>query len=62
VSLIEIGEPSVQSSLATSDLQVAQDLTDRMVGAVQDPVLAALLLGKSAQAVERGLELLVEVR
>ena len=60
VSLIEMGEPRRAVELATSDLQVAQDLTDRVVGAVQDPVLAALLLGKSAQAAERGIELLVE--
>jgi len=60
VSLIEMGEPRRAVELATSDLQVAQDLIDRVVGAVQDPVLAALLLGKSAQAAERGIELLVE--
>jgi len=60
VSLIEMGEPRRAVELATSDLRVAQDLTDRVVGAVQDPVLAALLLGKSAQAAERGIELLVE--
>ena len=33
--------------LATADLRIAQDLADRVVGAVQDPVLAALLLGKT---------------
>ena len=34
-------------------------LTDRVVGAVGDPVVAALLLGKSAEAAERGISLTV---
>ena len=34
--------------------------TDQVVGAVREPVLAALLLGKSAQAAERGIELVIE--
>ena len=36
---------------------MAQQLTDRVVGAVDEPALAALLLGKSAEAAERGVEL-----
>ncbi|MGH3431667.1 MAG: sensor histidine kinase, partial [Thermocrispum sp.] len=40
-----------------AELAVAQQLTDRVVGAVSEPVLAALLLGKSAEASERGVEL-----
>ncbi len=60
VSLIELGRPERAVELATADLRVAQDLTDHVVGAVQDPVLAALLLGKSAQAAERNVELGVE--
>lgn len=39
---------------ATAELELAQVLTDRVVGAVAEPVLAALLLGKAAQANERG--------
>ena len=38
---------------------MAQRLTDRVVGAVGDPVVAALLLGKSAEAAERGVDLTV---
>ena len=60
VSLIEMGRPEHAVELATSELRLAQDLTDRVVAAVHDPVLAALLLGKTAQAAERGIELLVE--
>jgi sensor histidine kinase regulating citrate/malate metabolism len=46
-------------AFATEELQVAQHLTDRMVAQVGDPVVAALLLGKSAEAAERGIELTV---
>ena len=42
---------------ATEELEVAQLLTDRVVGSVADPVVSALLLGKTAQAAERGVQL-----
>ena len=38
---------------------MAQRLTDQVVGAVDEPALAALLLGKSAQASERGIDFVV---
>ncbi len=59
VSLIEMGRPEEAVEFATSELHVAQLLTDRVVGAVDDPVVAALLLGKSAEAAERGIDLAV---
>jgi two-component system, CitB family, sensor kinase len=59
VSLIEMGRPEEAIEFATEELQVAQLLTDRVVGAVGDPVVAALLLGKTAQAAERGIELTI---
>ncbi|GAB3784203.1 ATP-binding protein [Nocardioides ungokensis] len=59
VSLIEMGRPDEAVAFATEELQVAQHLTDRMVAQVGDPVVAALLLGKSAEAAERGIELTV---
>ncbi|WP_408899282.1 ATP-binding protein [Nocardioides sp. R1-1] len=59
VSLIEMGRAEEAVDFATSELHVAQLLTDRVVGAVDDPVVAALLLGKSAEAAERGVELVV---
>ncbi|HWJ09231.1 MAG TPA: sensor histidine kinase [Nocardioides sp.] len=60
VSLIEMGRTEDAVAFATEELQVAQLLTDRVVGAVEDPVVAALLLGKSAEAAEQGVELRVE--
>ncbi len=60
VSLIEMGRSDDAVEFATHELRMAQQLTDRVVGAVGDPVLAALLLGKTAQAVERGIELTIE--
>jgi sensor histidine kinase regulating citrate/malate metabolism len=60
VSLIEMGRPEDAVAFATEELHVAQALTDQVVGAVEEPVLAALLLGKTAQAAERGIELTVD--
>ncbi|MFJ9315621.1 ATP-binding protein [Pimelobacter simplex] len=57
VSLIEMGRPDDAVSFATDELHLAQLLTDRVVGAVDDPVVAALLLGKSAEAAEHGVDL-----
>ncbi|MGZ6781036.1 MAG: sensor histidine kinase [Nocardioidaceae bacterium] len=57
VSLIELGRADEAVAFATEELQAAQVLTDRVVGSADDPVVAALLLGKSAQAAERGIEL-----
>jgi sensor histidine kinase regulating citrate/malate metabolism len=59
VSLIELGRVDEAVDFATEELQVAQLLTDRVVGAVGDPVLTALLLGKTAEAAERGIELTI---
>jgi sensor histidine kinase regulating citrate/malate metabolism len=56
VSLIELGHPERALAFATEELQLAQVLTDRVVGAVAEPALTALLLGKAAQASERGIE------
>ncbi|MFF2727057.1 ATP-binding protein [Streptomyces sp. NPDC058008] len=59
VSLIELGRVEEAVDFATAELELAQVLTDRVVGAVAEPVLAALLLGKAAQANERGVELVL---
>lgn len=59
VSLIELGRAEEAVAFATAELELAQALTDRVVAAVSEPVLAALLLGKTAQANERGVELVV---
>ena len=57
ISLIELGRTEEAVDFATEELQLAQALTDEVVAAVGEPVLAALLLGKAAQANERGVEL-----
>ena len=62
VSLIEMGRTEDAVEFATTELEVAQRLTDEVVGAVGDPVVAALLLGKSAEAAERGVDLTVTGR
>jgi sensor histidine kinase regulating citrate/malate metabolism len=59
VSLIELGRAGDAVEFATAELELAQALTDRVVAAVGEPVLAALLLGKAAEASERGVELTV---
>ncbi|MGN9839869.1 sensor histidine kinase [Nonomuraea sp. H19] len=59
ITLVELGRTEQAIALGTAELRAAQDLTDRVVGSVREPVLAALLLGKSAEAAERGRELLI---
>jgi len=60
VSLIELGRPEEAVEFATTELRLAQALTDRLAATAGDPALAALLVGKSAEAAERGIELSVE--
>jgi sensor histidine kinase regulating citrate/malate metabolism len=57
VSLIELGRGHDAVEFATAELTTSQRLTDRVVDAVEEPVLAALLLGKTATAHERGVRL-----
>ncbi|MFI7612640.1 ATP-binding protein [Nonomuraea terrae] len=59
ITLVELGRTEQAVALGTAELRAAQELTDRVVGSVREPVLAALLLGKSAEAAERGGELLI---
>ncbi|OLR94606.1 ATP-binding protein [Actinokineospora bangkokensis] len=59
VSLVELGRTGEAVEFATGELAIAQRLTDQVVAAVAEPVLAALLLGKAAEASERGVELVV---
>ena len=59
VSLVELGRYDQAVEFATAELALAQQLTDRVVDAVSEPVLAALLLGKAAEANERGAELVI---
>ncbi|HSV40596.1 MAG TPA: sensor histidine kinase [Nocardioidaceae bacterium] len=57
VSLIELGRGEEAIVFATSALEAAQLLADQVTDSVADPVVAALLLGKTAQAAERGIDL-----
>ena len=56
VSLIELGHADRALAFATDELAASQVLTDRVVGSVEEPALTALLLGKAAQASERGID------
>jgi two-component system CitB family sensor kinase len=60
LTLVELGRIDEALRLATAELAYAQQLTDQVVGALDEPALAALLLGKSAQAAERGVRLIVD--
>jgi len=59
ITLVELGRPEEAVQLGVAELQASQALTDRLLEAVDEPVLAALLLGKAAEASERGIELVV---
>lgn len=55
IALIELGRTDQAVELASSELALSQALADRLLSAVEEPVLLALLLGKAAQASERGI-------
>ena len=59
VSLMELGRTEQALEFATHDLELSQRLADEMVGSVDEPVISALIMGKSAQAHERGIDLSV---
>jgi len=57
VTLIELDRPADAVRFATTELAASQGLIDRLLGAVGDEAVAALLLGKISQAAERGVEI-----
>ncbi|MEV0143587.1 MULTISPECIES: sensor histidine kinase [unclassified Nonomuraea] len=59
ITLVELGRVEQAVAFGTAELRAAQELTDRVMAAVREPVLAALLLGKSSEAAERGVELVI---
>ncbi|HEV7167001.1 MAG TPA: sensor histidine kinase [Micrococcaceae bacterium] len=61
VSLLELGRTEQALQFATQDLQLSQRLADEVLSSVDEPVISALLMGKAAQANERGIELRVRV-
>ena len=60
VSLIELGHPDRALAFATEELELSQLLTDRVVAGIDEPALSALLLGKAAEASERGIDLRID--
>ncbi len=62
VSLIELGRTDEALRFATEELTASQKLTDTFVAAVAEPALTALLLGKAAQASERGIDFRIDER
>lgn len=59
VALIELGRPEDAVRFATGEIAASQLLADRLTSEVGEPVVAALLFGKHAQAAERGVQLTV---
>jgi sensor histidine kinase regulating citrate/malate metabolism len=59
VTMVEMGRADDAVQFATNELELSQQLVDRLSNAVSEPALVALLLGKAAQADERGIELTI---
>ena len=59
VTMVEMGRAADAVRFATAELELSQHLVDRLSAAVGEPALVALLLGKTAQADERGVELTI---
>lgn len=57
VSLMELGRGTEALDFATQDLVLSQRLSDDLVSSIDEPVLGALIMGKAAEAHERGVEL-----
>jgi two-component system, CitB family, sensor kinase len=57
VALIELGRAQEALDYATAELELAQQLTDTVLAGVAVPELAALVVGKAAEAGTRGVEL-----
>lgn len=56
-TLIELGRSDEALRFVASERDLGQRLTDRVVQAIEEPVIAALVLGKAAQARERAVEM-----
>jgi sensor histidine kinase regulating citrate/malate metabolism len=62
VALMELGRTDEAIELLTETARSSQDLVDKVVASDGDPTVAALLLGKAAQAAERGVEWTVDMQ
>ncbi|MFI5061263.1 MAG: ATP-binding protein [Actinomycetales bacterium] len=61
VSLLELGRQAEAIDLIAQQVERSQSLADDVLAAANEPAVAALLLGKVAQAEERGVELSVSI-
>lgn len=61
VSLLELGRADQAIELVTTATHASQSLTDAVLAQTDDPVLGALLVGKAAQASERGVAMEFEL-
>ena len=59
ITMVELGRPEDAVEFATQNLALSQRLVDRLSGDVGEPALVALLIGKTAQADERGIALTI---
>ncbi len=59
ITMVELGRNDDAVAFATNELRVSQQLIDRLMNAVHEPALAALLLGKMSEATERGVDLTI---
>lgn len=59
ITMVEMGRPEDAVRFATDELALSQQLVDRLSQDVGEPALVALLLGKTAQADERGIALTI---
>ncbi|MGJ6122620.1 sensor histidine kinase [Mycolicibacterium sp. Y3] len=59
ITMVEMGRPEEAVAVATRELELSQHLVDRLSQSLNEPALVALLLGKTAQADERGIALTV---
>jgi sensor histidine kinase regulating citrate/malate metabolism len=59
ITMVEMGKADEAVTFATKELALSQQLVDRLSNDVREPALTALLLGKVAQADERGVALTI---
>lgn len=59
ITMVELGRSREAVAFATAELELSQALIDRLTGAVAEPAVVALLLGKVEHAAEYGVELTV---
>jgi sensor histidine kinase regulating citrate/malate metabolism len=62
VALMELGRTDEAIELLTETTRSSQELVDKVVARDGDPTVAALLLGKAAQAAERGVDWRVDMQ